>query len=106
MGDWELKRRLCFYLILAMIALSLLGSSTISAKERTEKTSDFQIKDGVLVKYKGTDSEVTVPDGVTVIGRSAFKDNQTIISVILPDGVTRIEKRAFDGCNVFPTVVD
>ena len=93
-----MKRRFCLYLILAMIALSLLGSSTISAKERTEKTSDFQIKDGVLVKYKGTDSEVTVPDGVTVIGRSAFKDNQTIISVILPDGVTRIEKRAFDGC--------
>jgi len=91
-----MKRSFYYYITLAIIATCLFGSSIIYAKE--EKTKDFQIKDGVLVKYKGINSEVIVPDEVTVIGRSAFKDNQTIRSVILPDGVTRIEDRAFDGC--------
>ena len=81
---------------LAIIALCLFGSSTIYAKE--EKAKDFLIKDGVLVKYKGSNSEVIVPDGITVIGSSAFSNNQTITSVILPDSVTRIEDRAFESC--------
>ena len=39
-------------------------------------TSDpeFDIKNGVLIKYYGTDSNVNVPDGVTEIGAYAFYD--------------------------------
>ena len=35
--------------------------------------NDFEIEDGVLEKYTGQDAEVVVPDGVTVIGESAFE---------------------------------
>ena len=34
--------------------------------------NDFVIENGVLKKYKGKDSEVTIPNSVTEIGGSAF----------------------------------
>ena len=32
----------------------------------------FQIRDGVLIKYTGSEAEVRIPDGVTAIGENAF----------------------------------
>lgn len=37
---------------------------------------EFIIRDGVLLKYKGKKSRVVIPDTVTVIGASAFRDNK------------------------------
>ena len=34
----------------------------------------FEIENGVLKKYSGTDTAVVIPDGVTRIGKNAFKD--------------------------------
>ncbi len=34
--------------------------------------NDFVIENGVLKKYKGKDSEVTIPNGVKKIGEWAF----------------------------------
>ena len=34
--------------------------------------SDFVIEKGVLIKYKGAEDEVVIPDGVTDIGEEAF----------------------------------
>ena len=57
----------------------------------------FLLKNHVLVRYRGTESEVRVPDGVRVIGEEAFC-NTNVREVILPCGVTRIERDAFRGC--------
>ena len=35
-------------------------------------TNDFVIENGILIKYKGFEKDVTIPDGVTSIGDSAF----------------------------------
>ena len=35
-------------------------------------SSDFEIKNGVLEKYYGTEADVVIPDGVTEIGNGAF----------------------------------
>lgn len=59
---------------------------------------DFIIKDGVLVKYKGSDKEVVIPDKVKVIGDKAFHDCREIETVVIPDGVTSIGKFAFCQC--------
>ena len=67
----------------------------------------FDIRDGVLVKYTGKENLVSVPDGVKIIGKFAFceedskynkKYNKYIEEVILPDSVTEIESGAFYGC--------
>ena len=37
-----------------------------------ENKQDFVIENGVLEKYKGPGGDVTIPEGVTEIGSSAF----------------------------------
>ena len=40
---------------------------------------DFDIKDGVLLKYSGRDRDVIVPEGTVAIGEGAFKDNDSFL---------------------------
>lgn len=58
------------------------------------QVEDFEIKDGVLVRYNGNDSDVTIPEGVTEIGNLAFCMTG-VENVIIPDGVKRIGGGAF-----------
>ena len=51
----------------------------------------------VLVEYRGKAKDVTVPDGIRVIGKRAFA-GQDIVSVTLPESVVRIDNEAFSGC--------
>ena len=55
---------------------------------------DFTIQFGRLVAYRGSDTQITIPDTVTVIGRRAFHFS-SVTSVVLPDSVTEIEQEAF-----------
>ena len=58
---------------------------------------DFEIKDGILVKYIGTDTEVVIPDDVKEIGKDAFQHSH-ITSVKIPGSVKVIGEGAFSGC--------
>ena len=60
--------------------------------------NDFEIKNGVLVKYTGAGGDVVIPDGVTGIGDHAFSQCKSLTSVTIPDGVTSIGDCAFLGC--------
>lgn len=60
---------------------------------------DFQIKNGVLVKYTGKDEVVTIPDGVREIGVKAFC-TASFRSVTIPESVTAIGAAAFFGCTL------
>lgn len=60
------------------------------------KTSEYII---VLSTYRGSDTEVTIPTGVTSIGSSAFKNCTAVTTVTIPDGVTSIGYSAFSGCS-------
>lgn len=70
-----------------------------SDKDPGSPSADFVIEKGVLVEYTGSATTVTVPDGVTVIGKRAFAEQRFITRVILPAGVTRIEEQAFQRCS-------
>lgn len=60
----------------------------------------FEIQDGKkkLIKYTGSNPNVVIPDDVDIIREGAFKENQTLISVVISEGVTEIGWRAFAGC--------
>ncbi|MBO5356988.1 MAG: leucine-rich repeat domain-containing protein [Clostridia bacterium] len=72
--------------------------------------SDFIIKDGVLIEYRGADLDVAVPKGVTEIGEYAFSNDKwkpkaednfqvaPIKSVVLPEGLIKIDYSAFREC--------
>ena len=61
--------------------------------------SDFQIENGVLVKYTGNGGDVVIPDGVTSIGNEAFYEYSSLTSVTLPDSLTSIGDSAFYNCS-------
>ena len=44
-------------------------------------------------------TSLTLPDGITEIGKSAFYDCSGLTSLTLPDGITEIGKSAFRGCS-------
>ena len=58
---------------------------------------EFEIKDGVLVKYYGKGGDVIIPDGVTSIGEGVFKDCIGLTSISISKDVTSISRSAFDG---------
>ena len=62
-------------------------------------TSVFQIEGTTLVRYCGPEEgDVVIPNGVTIIGKGAFKGYEDIYEVVIPDGVTLIDEEAFYGC--------
>jgi hypothetical protein len=62
------------------------------------QSADFEMKDGVLVKYRGNAAEVVIPDGVTSIGYEAFYGCTGLVSVTIPPSVTSIGFCVFSGC--------
>ncbi len=58
-------------------------------------SSDFKIKNGVLTKYTGKSSKITIPSSVKTIGDNAFKGNRYIKTIKIPSSVKTIGKYAF-----------
>ena len=59
---------------------------------------DFEMKGTTLVKYRGVNSDVVIPEGVTSIGPRAFYSNIRLGSVAIPASVTEIGEQAFCYC--------
>lgn len=60
---------------------------------------NFEIVDGILKKYKGEVESVTIPDGITSIGETAFAYCNNLTKINIPDNVTSIGIDAFAFCN-------
>lgn len=60
--------------------------------------SDYVIFGKYLYKYKGTDTEITIPDNIIRICSGCFSDCNEIKSVKLPDSLKSIGSRAFSDC--------
>ena len=70
-------------------------------------TPHFEIQNGVLTKCRMSGEEnmtVTIPDGVTSIGKNAFFDCGLLQSITIPDSVTSIGKKAFWGCDALKSI--
>ncbi len=76
-----------------------IGEGVFDETQYTGTEDDFVItEDGVLTKYRGNDTAIVVPEGVTQIG-TVFSGNKDITSIILPDSLMYIEENAFKGCS-------
>ena len=88
-----------------------VGSSAAKALSKAQNdfwVEDFQLRyafdsDGsaaslTLKKYAGDAASVTIPDGVTIVGDSAFNGNTSLTAVVLPDSVVTIGANAFQSC--------
>lgn len=104
------------------------ASNVFSAPEQRVRKEDFEIKNSALIKYKGNESHVTVPDGVERICTYAFTEIEKFMvwvgrpgdegvvtheierpmdyvrEVVLPDSVSHIEGRAFAWCENLESV--
>ncbi len=85
-------RLLCLILILTLAA-------ALSYPAQADDERDFVIRDGVLTHYLGPGGDVTIPDGVTVIGERVFASRNNLTRITIPDSVTRIEDEAFFCCS-------
>lgn len=97
------KRRLwgVLFIITALIIMQL----PVSEADAATSASDFKMEGTTLVKYRGTEKSVSVPDTVEVIGEGAFENNGSIELVVVPNSVKRIEAYAFWGCDNLEKVV-
>lgn len=60
--------------------------------------NDFYIRRDILLKYKGSEKDVMIPDGVTAIDEKAFRGCETLESVVIPGSVISIRWGAFSFC--------
>lgn len=70
----------------------------------TQAENGFVIYDGLLEAYTGSDSSVSIPQGVKTIGRSAFDGNAYVSSVVVPEGVVSIDELAFANCRKLKSI--
>lgn len=97
------KRRLSG--VLLIIAALIIMQLPVSEADAATSASDFKMEGTTLVKYRGTETDVSIPNTVEVIAESAFDENADITRVVVPDSVTKIESYAFWGCDNLNTVV-
>ena len=81
-----------------------ITASPDNAVESNDDAGDFQIINGILVKYKGAGGDVVIPNSVTVIGESAFSRCDSLTSVTIPGSVTSIGGGAFYYCSSLTSV--
>ncbi|MCD7920784.1 MAG: leucine-rich repeat domain-containing protein [Clostridiales bacterium] len=58
----------------------------------------LDVRNGVLVRYTGRASALTLPECIHVIEDGAFQDNRRLTAITLPASVRMIEDGAFSGC--------
>lgn len=61
-------------------------------------TDEFVIVDGILLEYKGNETNVILPASVKVIAGGAFSGNHDVESIVLGKNTNLICNGAFDSC--------
>lgn len=97
------KKRLCG--ILLVIAALIIMQLPVSEADAATSASDFKMEGSTLVKYRGTETNVSIPDTVERIGEGAFEDKNKVELIVVPNSVKMIDPYAFWGCDNLDTVV-
>ena len=74
-------------------------------EEGTKNAHTLVVRKGVLKSCKGNPCEVTIPEGITEIGKEAFIRCYELSKVVIPEGVKTIGDCAFFECTKLKEVV-
>ena len=86
-------------------AAQAVSDDRSSAKSIGAKDARLTIENGVLVKCaKDAKGELIIPDGVTSIGDSAFRNCTSLTSITIPNSVTSIGEGAFAYCTSLASI--
>ena len=88
---------------IAACALALVAGCSSGGGDDggSDEAANWVIEGTKVVRYIGAEADVRIPDGVTIIGESAFEGCTSLESVTIPASVTSIEEWAFYECEGF-----
>jgi len=101
------RKKMLFFRVLSLLLLTAMLCGEFPQRQAAGAqgmSGDFEIVDGVLVKYHGTGGKVTIPKGVTSIGDWAFNGCSGLKSITIPEGVTSIGDWVFHECSSLTSV--
>ena len=90
-----IRRAIAILLAATAVIILLLPAADVNA---TYTKGDYVVDGATLVSYTGSDSDITIPLGVTAIGKDAFSGNNNLQRVYIPDEITSIDYAAFENC--------
>nr|MCR5796155.1 leucine-rich repeat domain-containing protein [Solobacterium sp.] len=64
----------------------------------------FEIEDGILTEYDGSEEHVVIPDSVIRIDDNVFEGHTEIRTVVFPEGLQEIGDSAFTGCTALESI--
>ncbi|MDE5898024.1 MAG: leucine-rich repeat domain-containing protein [Treponemataceae bacterium] len=99
-------RRSRLFLLAAGAALAFAAAVCVGCKQEEEEEpwDAMVIKDGVLVRWRGAEGDVAIPNGVTSIGEDAFSGCTSLERITIPAGVTSIGRSAFSRCKSLASI--
>lgn len=65
----------------------------------------FEIKDGILINYRGNAEKVIIPDEVRMISYYAFENCVSVKAIVIPKTVFYVERAAFLWCTELESIV-
>lgn len=81
-------------------SVSFIDADAFKGTKWLDNKSGFvTLGDGILVAYKGSDTDVKIPTTVRQIAPNAFYSNTAIASVDIPSSVFAVGTRAFMSCS-------
>lgn len=82
-----------------------IGARALGENKWTESFGDAPVViNGQLYLYKNAGSTLVIPEGITKIGSTVFKENANIKTVVFPSTLVEIGEEAFSGCSNLTTI--
>lgn len=80
-------------------SVTFIGADAFYSTQWLDNQNGFVVLgDGILLSYKGSLTDVTIPDNIKQIAPNAFYANTSLVSLKIPSGVFAVGARAFMDC--------
>ncbi len=92
------------YVVISKRLINISRSTFLGTPWFENYLGDFIVVNGILLKYKGNESDLTIPDNINTINMGAFDGVDSLVNVVIPESVTQIRGKAFSNCRSLKSV--